>query len=99
MDILPRRASDEPAEDRSEDKVIEPLFSLVLQPRSLLVFKDDLYTHYLHSIAFRDTDLLDDKVINLELAGLQKGIEIKREERLSLTIRVVQKVLKNTLRL
>lgn len=45
-----------------------PAFRLVLQPRSLLVFKDELYSNYLHGIEFAEQDVLDETVINLAQA-------------------------------
>jgi alkylated DNA repair protein alkB family protein 6 len=78
---------------------LEPIFSLVLQPRSLLVFKDALYTDYLHGIARRRVDVLDNKIVNLTQAGLEEGTVLPRAHRISLTIRVVHKTLKNKIKL
>lgn len=63
------------------------------------MFKDELYANYLHGIEFRTEDILDDKVVNLESAKLEKGTTIKRDLRISMTIRVVNKVLKNAIKL
>lgn len=88
-----------PAEGEEEQPNREPIFSIVLQPRSLLVFKDDLYSDYMHGIAFREEDVVDEKVVNAKEAGVELGTVIKREHRISLTIRVVNKVLKNVIKL
>jgi alkylated DNA repair protein alkB family protein 6 len=98
----------EEGNSNTELKKKEPVLSLILQPRSLLVVKDELYSDYLHSVPFRTTDVIDDKVINLELINKNQsneqnllgiGSELARETRLSLTIRVVEKVLKNVIKL
>ena len=77
----------------------DPAFSLILQPRSLLVFKDLLYTDYLHGIAFREADEVHSKVLNGESSGFEPGSVVERKLRISLTIRVVNKVLKNVIKL
>eukprot|EP01118_Nematostelium_gracile_P008274 TRINITY_DN2741_c0_g1_i1.p1 TRINITY_DN2741_c0_g1~~TRINITY_DN2741_c0_g1_i1.p1 ORF type:complete len:156 (-),score=40.81 TRINITY_DN2741_c0_g1_i1:26-493(-) len=74
-------------------------FRILLEPRSLLVFKDQLYTDYLHGIAFSDRDVVDEKVVNLDSTSYKIGDEIERKKRLSLTIRVVTKTLKNVIKL
>jgi alkylated DNA repair protein alkB family protein 6 len=75
------------------------VFSIVLQPRSLLVFKDDLYVKYLHGIAFQEKDVVDAKTINLKQVQMKEGDVIERKRRVSFTIRLVNKVLKNTIKL
>lgn len=77
----------------------EPIFSIILQPRSLLVFKDELYTGYLHGIAFREKDVVESNAINLQAAKMSEGDVIERKRRVSFTIRLVNKVLKNTIKL
>jgi alkylated DNA repair protein alkB family protein 6 len=77
----------------------EHVFSLILQPRSLLIVKDELYINCLHGIAFNKEDIITDKVANLELACHKVGDIIQRERRISLTIRVVKKVLKNVIKI
>lgn len=74
-------------------------FSLVLQPRSLLVFADVAYTHFLHGIEETLTDQLDDNVINLKATGLEEGGTLQRDKvRLSLTVRRVLNTFKNFLK-
>ncbi|CAG8498301.1 1401_t:CDS:2 [Acaulospora morrowiae] len=103
-----------------------PEFSLLLEPRSLLILKHDLYKKYLHGIQERKTDnLVESNVMNLELTeyyqqrlqkrGRQKNIItsnedennekdidtddgdtllLERDTRISLTFRIVEKVMK-----
>uniref|UniRef100_A0A182RRT6 Fe2OG dioxygenase domain-containing protein n=1 Tax=Anopheles funestus TaxID=62324 RepID=A0A182RRT6_ANOFN len=69
--------------------------SILLEPRSLLVVKDDMYHKYLHSIADREQDVIDDKVINLPmLSNVNVGDVLCRSKRISLTIRHVPKTSK-----
>lgn len=67
------------------------LFSVLLQPRSLLVFSDAIYSEYMHGIHDVECDVVgaDGKVpcLNRELAGKNDGDVIERGDRLSLTIR------------
>lgn len=73
------------------------LFSLYLEPRSLLVFREDVYKRHLHSIEERMTDNLDDDVANLHLLNTSRRGEVEREHtRVSLTIRVVKKLRRST---
>jgi len=95
----PQNEVNSPLLDQERTDKNTPAFSILLQPRSLLVFKDELYTKYLHSIAFRHEDVLDSSVVNLKEAGLSLGTVIRREIRTSLTIRVVNKVLKNVIKI
>ncbi|XP_061713873.1 alpha-ketoglutarate-dependent dioxygenase alkB homolog 6 [Cydia pomonella] len=70
-----------------------PVFSFLLEPRSLLVLQDKLFSHYLHCIEEVYEDTLDDSVINLGLCSDRygKGSKVKRDTRISLTIRHVPK--------
>ena len=75
----------------------EPLFSLFLEPRSLLVLKRDAYESYLHGIRELKSDLITDRIANLSSLSdpLIIGQELQRKTRLSFTIRYVPKVFKN----
>ena len=77
---------------------VEPACSVLLQPRSLLVFSAEAYTHMLHGIRPASTDVLGPTVCNLGMchspAGLAVGEVIERGRRLSLTVRRVVKVAK-----
>jgi alkylated DNA repair protein alkB family protein 6 len=69
-------------------------FSLLLEPRSLLVLEDDMYTGYLHGIAERKHDEINNNIINLPYCRLMSTDTLVRDTRVSLTIRYVPKVLK-----
>lgn len=70
-----------------------PAQSVVLPPRSLLVFKDEAYTGCLHSIDAVAAEALDESVVNLEQCGLAAGSTLARTGvRASLTVRRVLKV-------
>lgn len=71
--------------------------SVLLQRRSLVVVRDDMYTTYLHGIREATTDVVDDSFANLDSCSeLSLGSCLDRTKpRISLTIRVVPKVLQN----
>lgn len=77
---------------------------LLIEPRSLLILKHDMYTKYLHSIAEQTHDTITTQLANLgqcaddELKN-QLGGTIERNRRISLTIRHVPKTSKYRLRL
>lgn len=50
----------------------EIVMSLLLQPRSLLVVKDSLYNEHLHSVPFRDYDVISHHTAN-------RGVRFWRE--------------------
>lgn len=74
----------------------EKVCDLLLQQRSLVIIKDDMYSEYLHSISERLEDTIDESVKNLNYCGegYTVGKVIKRLKRVSLTIRNVPKVCK-----
>mmetsp|Transcript_1985 Transcript_1985/g.2102 ORF Transcript_1985/g.2102 Transcript_1985/m.2102 type:complete len:164 (-) Transcript_1985:76-567(-) len=80
-----------------DDSVSEDVFSVLLQPRSLLVFSGIIYTQFMHGIA-DGTDGICQIVgstapcINMTLANVIEGQKIQRGKRTSLTLR---KVLEN----
>jgi len=86
-----------------EDTSLESRFllSLLLEPNSLLVLKDDMYQKYLHGIDQRAEDIVSDKICNLSHLGtpVSCGDVLKRTTRVSLTIRHVPKVLRVKLKL
>ncbi|XP_013774537.1 alpha-ketoglutarate-dependent dioxygenase alkB homolog 6-like [Limulus polyphemus] len=69
--------------------------SLLLEPRSLLIVKDDMYHNYLHGIKEVEEDIITNKVANLNSCETKIGSVFKRSTRISLTIRHVPKTLKN----
>ncbi|KAF8945792.1 Alpha-ketoglutarate-dependent dioxygenase alkB 6 [Haplosporangium gracile] len=80
-----------------ETRAKEPEFSLLVQPRSLLVLKEDVYKKYMHGIReITEDDLRKGTILNLPEA-MSQGIEetpvLKRGTRISLTFRIVQKTL------
>ncbi|KAF9341496.1 hypothetical protein BGZ91_007346 [Linnemannia elongata] len=80
-----------------EIRTQEPEFSLLVQPRSLLVLKEDVYKKYMHGIReITEDDLRKGNILNLPEA-MPKGIKetpvLERGTRISLTFRIVQKTL------
>lgn len=79
----------------TDKKIVEyqPVFSFLLEPRSLLVLQDRLFSHYLHCIEEVDKDYLDDTVDNLKMCSdkFVPGTTVSRDTRISLTIRHVPK--------
>ncbi|XP_059057489.1 alpha-ketoglutarate-dependent dioxygenase alkB homolog 6 [Achroia grisella] len=80
----------EPQQDTSK---VTPIFSLLLEPRSLLILQDSLFSKYLHCIEELKEDVLDDSVVNLSMCSEKyvKGSTVSRKARISLTIRHVPK--------
>ncbi|KAG7299229.1 hypothetical protein JYU34_017785 [Plutella xylostella] len=78
-------------DDRKTD--LTHRFSLLLEPRSLLILQDALFEYYLHSIEEITEDLIDDSIVNLDMcsSSFVKGSVVTRETRISLTIRHVPK--------
>ncbi|XP_013196266.1 alpha-ketoglutarate-dependent dioxygenase alkB homolog 6 [Amyelois transitella] len=74
-------------------KTSNHVFSLLLEPRSLLILQDQLFNYYLHCIEEITQDVLDDSIANMEMCcdTLVKGSVVPRDTRLSLTIRHVPK--------
>lgn len=69
---------------------------ILLEPLSLVIIKDDLYSKYLHSIYERKIDKLTEDCINISFTGDKRlvGDILERNTRVSVTIRNVPKVLK-----
>lgn len=76
-------------------------FSILVEPRSLLVLKDLMYHDFQHSIAEVHADGITDSIINLNETGKQYtvGDLIQRSTRYSLTIRHVPKTTKLKIKL
>lgn len=70
--------------------------NILLEPKSLLVLKDDLYNKYLHSIREVTSDIISEDFVNLNNCGIKYeiGDTLIRDTRVSVTIRNVPKVLK-----
>ncbi|XP_053124703.1 alpha-ketoglutarate-dependent dioxygenase alkB homolog 6 [Hemicordylus capensis] len=71
--------------------------SLLLKPRSLLVLRQDMYVHYLHGIRLVAEDTVTEKVVNAGGSSSAVGDTLSRGTRVSLTIRLVPKVLKTSI--
>ena len=73
------------------------MFSLLVEPRSLLILKEDMYNVYLHGIKEITEDLVKSNLIsnypNLGCVYTDCSV-LQRDTRVSLTIRHVPKVLK-----
>lgn len=72
-------------------QTLQENFSLLLEPKSLLILRDELYTDYLHSIEDITEDIVDSSIRNLHLCQEKyiTGQRLKRSVRLSFTIRHV----------
>lgn len=71
-----------------------PKASLLLRRRSLVVLRGEVYTGFFHAIAERGEDVIDDRVLNCNPE--ERGV-LRREERLSLTVRRSCKTIRNPL--
>lgn len=75
---------------------------LLIEPGSLVILKDDMYNKYLHSISEVTEDLITNNIANIErCVGFKNRIGeiVKRDRRISLTIRHVPKTTKLKLKL
>ncbi|CAL4236657.1 unnamed protein product [Meganyctiphanes norvegica] len=88
-------------ESYSENQVLDfssrLIGSLLLEPRSLLIVQDEMYTSFLHGIREVSSDIVNMKMFNLQYCSAKLGQTLNREKRISLTIRHVPKVLKANL--
>ncbi|KAL5008232.1 hypothetical protein ScPMuIL_013813 [Solemya velum] len=74
------------------------LLSMLLEPRSLVLVCDEMYKVHLHGISEKNSDIVTDKVANIDVCEMANlGDTLHRETRISLTIRYVPKILKNKL--
>lgn len=92
LDFIGPILSDERMEGSpsSSTEIPPRAFSVFLQPRSLVVFKQACYTKYKHGIPTREVDVVDELCANAALLGLTIGTAIPRaERRVSLTIRCI----------
>lgn len=79
----------------------EVLFKILLEPRSLLILKDSLYSDYMHAISEINEDTLCDRIGNYDLCENTYKIGdhlVRRNPRISLTIRNVPKTSKMKLK-
>ena len=94
-----RETKDAESEEKEQTSLEKRHFlSLLLQPRSLVLVKDDMYKIHLHGIKDVSKDIITDKVANLDaIQGISVGDILDRKTRVSLTIRHVPKVIKSKL--
>lgn len=90
-------------DDNTIDQRRKLVCQLLIEPRSLLILKDDMYKNYLHSIANETHDIITPDLANLEQCcdelKNRVGGTVERNRRISLTIRHVPKTSKIHLRL
>lgn len=90
----------QPRRDEEENlaqPTISPSFKLLVEARSLLILKDDLYHKFMHSISeFSEDDVNDPLIRNLEKTSFTGSgtAKIPRSTRFSLTIRNVPRTSK-----
>jgi alkylated DNA repair protein alkB family protein 6 len=96
LDFYKPLNSDNEATNKEEDRYV---FSLLIEPKSLLILQEDMYKIYLHGIRELKEDVIKDKantILNYDL--LDDKFKFKdvaeRQTRISLTIRFVPKTLK-----
>ncbi|XP_022132366.1 alpha-ketoglutarate-dependent dioxygenase alkB homolog 6 [Momordica charantia] len=110
-DKLEENFNDEDTNGTSEVKTHRP-FSILLMPRSLLIFKDEAYSDYLHGIKDNSLQCYDEAVNKVEAQNCLLGSENANGEvnhdhksfertstRVSLTCRLVPKVHRHLIRL
>ncbi len=68
-------------------------FKVLVERRSLLLVKDDLYHDYLHGIEEVEEDVVGPDVVNANV-GVGERVTVRRGTRVSLTIRNVPKTSK-----
>lgn len=73
---------------------VVPEHKVIVEPRSLLVLKNELYHNYMHSISEFEEDFLDDPLIRNKEKTSYSDKVLKRSTRYSLTIRHVPKTSK-----
>eukprot|EP00002_Diphylleia_rotans_P033488 TRINITY_DN7124_c0_g1_i3.p1 TRINITY_DN7124_c0_g1~~TRINITY_DN7124_c0_g1_i3.p1 ORF type:complete len:132 (-),score=23.98 TRINITY_DN7124_c0_g1_i3:403-798(-) len=70
------------------------LFTILTQPRSLLIFSEDAYKTHLHGIKDQEHDVLDQEAVaNEAFFPADSPSSIQRNLRYSLTIRIVPKTI------
>lgn len=77
--------------ESSDEASNEPEFKLLIEPRSLLILKDDLYHKFMHAISEVEVDDLSDSLIRNPVDSTE---QLQRSTRYSLTIRNVPKTSK-----
>lgn len=94
-------STDSADHDRDNEKQ-NIVCQLLIERRSLLILKDDMYEKYLHSIDETPNDPISSHISNINYCHAFKdrcGETVERDRRISLTIRHVPKTSKIHLRL
>jgi len=78
-------------DDAEPQSQCNPL-QIILKPGSLLVFEHDVYEQWMHGISETTESVIEENTINCHLVGQHVGDLIRRDRRVSLTIRRVLKV-------
>lgn len=60
---------------------MEVVANVLLQPRSLLVFRDQAYTHVKHRMVARESDVVTDNTVNAALAQVKERDVFERSRR------------------
>uniref|UniRef100_A0A6B2LFU1 Fe2OG dioxygenase domain-containing protein n=1 Tax=Arcella intermedia TaxID=1963864 RepID=A0A6B2LFU1_9EUKA len=60
---------------------------VLLEPCSLIIFQEEAYENYFHGIADTFVDTISEKTVNVP--HLEKGLQVQRTLRISITMRVV----------
>ncbi|KAF8763995.1 Alpha-ketoglutarate-dependent dioxygenase like protein [Argiope bruennichi] len=94
LDYYEKPCSSENSESEHQIENCHYVGSLLLERCSLLLVKDDLYTKYLHGIKEITTDVIDENIKNLSMSNIENANELKRQSRISLTIRHVPHTIK-----
>merc|ERR1711974_447786 len=82
---------------RGEETSRSVVSSILVEPRSLIILKNDMYHKYLHGIEETTEDKLTEDIVNVKAEDL--GAVRERKRRISLTIRHVPKTSKLKLKL
>ncbi|CAH8345847.1 unnamed protein product [Eruca vesicaria subsp. sativa] len=99
-------SSDQSGKSGLSERDNQNSFSVLMMPRSLLIFKDDTYSDYLHGISDSPTQCYKQVVNEAEASAYSNGDSSKDgdkilhrdQTRVSLTCRLVPKVHKNLFR-
>ncbi|XP_027711215.1 alpha-ketoglutarate-dependent dioxygenase alkB homolog 6 isoform X2 [Vombatus ursinus] len=99
LDMYLPRGPELEKDPREEQPQPLPKFSLLLEPRSLLVLRGEAYTHLLHGIRPTSIDALTETPVANAAAcpSAQPDALLPRGTRVSLTIRRVPRVLRTSL--
>jgi len=103
LDFYRKQGRNNDEVDQDDDSPLQQRYisSVLVQPRSLFIVRDEAYTHCLHGIKEVKEDVVSDSICNLgesEVAGsptLRTGCVLERGRRISPTIRHVPKTIKS----